>query len=91
MNVDRYRSYLFISQVFRSDLFNSLERDVLADAAEGLLLAQDPTSPEIEELELNVEAALDGMTVGGRIRAATATELRERIHECGPRELTLAA
>ena len=38
MNGQRYRSYLFISRVLRSDLFTALEREVLTDAAEGLLL-----------------------------------------------------
>jgi hypothetical protein len=84
MDERRYKSYLFISRVFDSDIFNLLERDVLRDAAEGLLLTRSPDSPEIAELEQNVDAALAGMRATRRIHATTAAELRERITDCGP-------
>jgi len=89
MTDERYKSYLFISQVLRSDLFNALERDVMTDAAEGLLLTREPA--QVEELELNAKAALDGMAAAGRIHGTTAAEIFERIRDCGPEPMALAA
>jgi hypothetical protein len=91
MNDQRYKSYLFISRVLKSDLFDALEREVLTDAAEGLLLAREPDSGQIEDLELNAKAALDGMTAARRIHGTTAAELFERIRECGPEPVAIAA
>jgi hypothetical protein len=91
MNDRRYRSYLHVSRVFSSDLFNALEREVLLDAAEGLLLMSSPHSSEMSELEGKVDAALEGLIAAGRIHAAAAAELRVRISECGPPRVTLVA
>jgi hypothetical protein len=91
MNDQRYKSYLFISRVLRSDLFDALEREVLTDAAEGLLLAREPDSSQVEDLELNAKAALDGMIAARRIHGTTAAELFERIRECGPEPVAIAA
>ena len=84
MNDERYKSYLFISRVLRSDLFNALEREVLTDAAEGLLLTRDAGAAQIEDLELNTKAALGGMAAARRIHGTTAAEIFERIRDCGP-------
>jgi hypothetical protein len=91
MNRHRYRNYRYVSQLMASDLFNALERGILVDAAEGLLLMRSPDSFEIGELEANVEAALAGLIAAGRISSTTAGELRERIRQCGPSEATLIA
>lgn len=91
MTGGRYKSYLFISRVLRSDLFNALEREVMTDAAEGLLLTSEPDSEQIEQLELNAKAALDGMAAAGRIHGTTAAEIFQRIRDCGPEPLALAA
>ena len=42
MNGHRYRNYLFVLEVLESDIFTSVERELLADAAEGLLLTRLP-------------------------------------------------
>jgi hypothetical protein len=84
VNDRRYRGYVRISRVLRSDLFNSLEQEVLLDAAEGLLLMRSAEPAEIGALGANVDAALDGLVGARRIHATTAAELRERIFECGP-------
>jgi hypothetical protein len=91
MDHRRYRSYVFVARVFASDVFTALERDVLLDAAEGLLLARSLDTPEVEELAENVEAALEGLVAGRRIQSRTAVELRERIADCGPQRVALAA
>ena len=87
----RYKSYVFISRVLRSDLFTSLEREVLTDAAEGLLLTSEPDSAQISELEHNARAALGGMTAARRIHGTTAAEIFERIRDCGPERVATAA
>ena len=84
MNDRRYKSYVYISRVLRSDLFSPPEREVLLDAAEGLLLMRSSDLFEIGELEANVDAALDDLVAARRIHATTAAEWKKRIAECGP-------
>ena len=84
MNGHRYRNYLFVLEVLESDVFTDVERDLLADAAEGLLLTRLPGSDEIEELGIQVAAVLDELVASDRLRYGTAVELRARIAECGP-------
>jgi hypothetical protein len=86
MNRQRYESFRSISQIMSSDLFNALEREIVVDAAEGLLLTDSPDSFELGELHANVEAALTGLLAGRRIDAKTAAYLRKGIRDCGPPE-----
>ena len=83
MNSQRYRNYLFILDVVSSDVFTDIEREILRDAAEGMLLARDPCD-EVEEMAIEVTAVLDEMVARERLRRATAAELRARIEDCGP-------
>ena len=83
MNEHRYRNYLFVSDVVRSDVFTEVERELLRDAAEGLLLAR--ARPDgMDEIAMQVSAVLDELVASDRLRYATAVELRARIEECGP-------
>ena len=91
MNSHRYRNYRYVSQLLASDLFNAFERDILGDAAEGLLLMRSPDSFDLGELEATVDAVLGGLVAGKRVEAGTAAALRERIRECGPHEATVVA
>jgi hypothetical protein len=88
MNDRRYRSYVYVSQALGSDLFDASEREVLLDAAEGLLLMRAPEPVEIGEFEANINGTLNDLIADGRILAATAAELRGRICECGPEAAT---
>jgi hypothetical protein len=83
VNSARYRNYLFILDVVSSDVFTDIEREILRDAAEGMLLAHDPCD-EVEEMAIEVTAVLDEMVARERLRRATAAELRARIGDCGP-------
>ena len=83
MNEHRYRNYLFVADVVRSDVFSEAEREILRDAAEGLLLARSPDDGA-EEIAMQVSAVLDELVATDRLRYATAVELRARIEECGP-------
>jgi hypothetical protein len=91
VNDRRYKSYVYISRVLRSDLPSPPERAVLLDAAEGLLLMRSSDSFEIGELEANVDAALNDLIAARRIHAKAAAEWRRRIAECGPDGATLIA
>ena len=84
MNGHRYRNYLFVLEVLESDVFSNVERDILADAAEGLLLTRLPSTEEVDEIGMQVAAVLDELVATDRLRYATAVELRARIAECGP-------
>ena len=83
MNEHRYRNYLFVADVVRSEVFTPVERELLRDAAEGLLLARTP-GDETEEIAMQVSAVLDELVSTERLRYATAVELRARIEDCGP-------
>jgi hypothetical protein len=91
MNDRRYKSYVHISRVLRSDLFSPSERAVLLDAAEGLLLMRSSDSSEIGELEANVDATLNDLIAARRIHATTAAEWRKFIAVCGPEGSPLIA
>jgi hypothetical protein len=84
MNGHRYRNYLFVIEVLESNVFTDVEREILADAAEGLLLARLPSGGEVDEISVQVSAVLDELVASDRLRYATAVELRARIAECGP-------
>ena len=90
MNGHRYRNYLFVLEVLESDVFTNAEREVLADAAEGLLLTRLPSRDAIDEIGTQVSAVLDELVASDRLRYATAVELRARIGECGPAGAQLA-
>jgi len=87
----RYKSYVYVSRVLCSDFFSAREREVLLDAAEGLLLMRAPEPVEISELESNIDLTLGDLVADRRIQERTAAELRERMHECGPDVATLIA
>jgi hypothetical protein len=91
MNGRRYKNYRFVSRLFASDLFNEAERELLHDAAEGLLLMSSPDDPELEELERNVDVTLGLMVDERRIHETTAGEMKARIASCGPRGIASAA
>jgi hypothetical protein len=84
VNGHRYRNYLFVIEVLESSIFSDVERALLADAAEGLLLTRLPSAEAVDEIGLQVSAVLDEMVATDRLRYGTAVELRARIAECGP-------
>jgi hypothetical protein len=84
MNGHRYRNYLLVLEVLESNVFSDVERELLADAAEGLLLTRLPSGEEIDEIGIQVSAVLDELVASDRLRYATAVELRARIADCGP-------
>lgn len=84
MTGNRYRNYRFVLEVLESSVFTAAEREVLADAAEGLLLTRSIYGEEVDDLRLQVSAVLDELVGSERMRYTTAVELRTRIDDCGP-------
>lgn len=84
MTGNRYRNYRFVLEVLDSNLFTPAEREILADAAEGLLLMRSTYAEALEDLRIQVTAVLDELVSSDRLRYATAVELRTRIEDCGP-------
>ena len=75
MNDRRYRSYVHISRTLRSDLFNAFEQVLL----------------DVDQLEANIDAVLQGLIAGGRIHPTIAADLRKGIWRCGPRTTAAVA
>jgi hypothetical protein len=86
----RYRSYRYVTRLLQSDLFGDLERDLLKDAAEGMLLARSARSDEVEEMRASASAVLAELVLIGRINASVALEVQACIHDCGPADAVLA-
>jgi hypothetical protein len=84
MTGDRYRNYRFVREVLYADVFGPTEREILADAAEGLLLSRSVYGAEVDDLRQQVSVVLDELVASDRMRYGTAVELRTRIEECGP-------
>ena len=84
MTGNRYRNYRFVLEVLDSNVFTQAEREILADAAEGLLLMRSAYAEGLEDLRTQVTAVLDALVASDRLRYATAVELRTRIEDCGP-------
>jgi len=84
MTGSRYRNYRFVLEVLDSNVFGPAEREILADAAEGLLLARSVHGHEVDDLRSQVSVVLDELVASDRMRYGTAVELRTRIEECGP-------
>jgi hypothetical protein len=89
MDARRYRNYRFVIEVLESNVFTDAERDILSDAAEGLLLAKVAEPDEVEEISVQISAVLDELVASGRLRYGTAVELRARIADCGPADAVL--
>ena len=91
MNERRYRSYVHVTRLLRSDLFGELDRDILQDAAEGMLLARSREEGETEELSTKASTVLAELVLLGRVNASTALEVQSSIHACGPGEPPVGA
>lgn len=85
MTHSRYRAYRRISReldLLSCEALADPERELLRDAAEGLLLAR--TLEEVEELRARVALALSLLVGLGRWSDAAADEIWGRILACGP-------
>jgi hypothetical protein len=83
MTRTRYNAYRYLLSSLELAGFTESERALLSDAAEGFLLARSG-SPELTELALTVEVALNGIVESGRLSRWAAEHARTWIHACGP-------
>jgi hypothetical protein len=90
MNRLRYDAYRCVLSSVRLGPFSPEERDLLRDAAEGFLLAQDLDSEELGELALSVVVTLDDVVSSGRMTTWTADHIKSWIDACGPTGVPVA-
>ena len=89
MTGTRYQNYRFVLEILDSNVFTPAEREILADAAEGLLLARSVYGHEVDDLRSQVSVVLDELVASDRVHYATAVDLRSRIEDCGPDDAAL--
>jgi hypothetical protein len=85
----RYNAYRRIRgelDLFSSEALADSEKELLRDAAEGLLLSRDDAQDEIQELRNKTAMALSLLVGLGRWTDAAADQMWERILDCGPLE-----
>lgn len=89
MTRPRYEAYLRIRgelELMTPATLAESEKELLRDAAEGLLLARDHELDEVEELRARAAMALSLLVDDGRWSEAAADEVWERLVACGPRK-----
>ena len=87
MTTRRYIAYRRIRaelDLLSAEALAAPERELLLDAAEGLLLARDDAGEEIQELRSRTAVALSLLVGLGRWSDAAADQMWQWIVDCGP-------
>jgi hypothetical protein len=87
VTASRYRSHKRVCAEldrFTSEALAESEKELLRDAAEGLLLARDEALDEIEEMRSKTAMALALLVGLGRWSDAAADEMWRWVSACGP-------
>ena len=87
MTPHRYSAYRRVQAElnrFTSEALADSEKELLLDAAEGLLLARDGADEEVQELRSKTAVALSLLVGLGRWSDAAADEMWQRMVACGP-------
>jgi hypothetical protein len=87
MTARRYNAYRRLQaelERFTPEALAEAERELLRDAAEGLLLARSPDDDEVEELCSKTAVALSLLVGLGRWNDAAADEMWAWVMACGP-------
>ena len=87
MTSDRYEAYRRINLVLeelREPELEDHERDLLRDAAEGLLLTREGEEQERDKLLLDAWLVLSSLVRTGRWRYRAAEQMRRMLEACGP-------
>lgn len=71
-------------ELFTPEALTEPEKELLRDAAEGLLLARDDFSEEVQELRGRTAMALSLLVGLGRWSDAAADEMWQLVMACGP-------
>lgn len=83
----RYQAYCRIRaelDLLSPEALADTEKELLLDAAEGLLLARHPSDHEIQELRSRTAMALSLLVGLGRWSDTAADEMWQSIVDCGP-------
>ena len=87
MTSPRYESYCRVVAVLDeldAPELEGDEREVLRDAAEGLLLTRDGEEPERDKILLDAWLVLSSLVRTGRWRYRAAEQMRRMLESCGP-------
>jgi hypothetical protein len=87
MTARRYHAYRRLQAEldrFTPEALAEAEKELLRDAAEGLLLARDATDDEVEELRNRTAIALSLLVGLGRWSDFAADEMWDWVMACGP-------
>jgi len=84
LRYEAYRRVLTVLDELESPELEGEEREVLADAAEGLLLTRDNEQHERDKLLLDAWLVLSSLVRTGRWRYRAAEQMRRMLEACGP-------
>ena len=88
LRYEAYRRVLKVLDELDAPELDVDERDVLADAAEGLLLTRDGQEHERDKILLDAWLVLSSLVRTGRWRYRAAEQMRRMLEACGPERVT---
>ena len=88
LRYEAYRRVMTVLDELESPELEGDEHDVLADAAEGLLLTRDSEQHERDKLLLDAWLVLSSLVRTGRWRYRAAEQMRRMLEACGPERVT---
>ena len=91
MNAARYEVYRRAVAATAAVDLSRAEREILRNAAEGMLLSRSAASEELRELDMAVSVVLADVVAGRRLDADDAERLKDLIDACGPAGVLAAA
>jgi hypothetical protein len=84
LRYESYRRVLGVLEELREPELEHDEREMLRDAAEGLLLTREGEEHERDKLLLDAWLVLSGLVRTGRWRYRAAEQMRRMLESCGP-------
>ncbi len=88
LRYESYRRVLAVLDELDAPELEHDERDLLRDAAEGLLLTRDSEDHERDKILLDAWLVLSGLVRSGRWRYRAAEQMRRMLEACGPERVT---
>jgi hypothetical protein len=84
LRYESYRRVLAVLDELEAPELDQHEREVLRDAAEGLLLTRDGEENERDKILLDAWLVLSSLVRTGRWRYRAAEQMRRMLEACGP-------
>ena len=84
LRYEAYRRVLAVLNELEEPELEPGERDVLSDAAEGLLLTREGEEHERDKILLDAWLVLSSLVRTGRWRYRAAEQMRRMLEACGP-------